>query len=132
MLDARYTNVVPDAIRAKRKGLPDQENPKPATGSLDSQPNPILLVVHASGPPVHRLQCGGFEESRADHRLRAAPGELSWVRYRGFVGAGFMPAFKHHQKSFVEVLERGHKARAYKATLINTRIQVFFRAFCRT
>ena len=26
ILDARYTNVVPDAIRTKRKGLSDQEN----------------------------------------------------------------------------------------------------------
>ena len=31
---------------------------------------------------------------------------------RGFVGAGFMPAFKIKQKILSE-LERGHKARAY-------------------
>ena len=37
---------------------------------------------------------------------------------RRFVGAGFMPAVKHHQRIFSAVLERGHKARAYKATLI--------------
>ena len=33
---------------------------------------------------------------------------------RGFVGAGFMPAFKFNKKLFV--FERGHKVRAYKAT----------------
>ena len=32
----------------------------------------------------------------------------------GFVGAGFMPAFKYHQRFVLAVLERGHKARAYK------------------
>ena len=29
-----------------------------------------------------------------------------------------MPAFKHNKRLFSEVLERGHKARAYKATRI--------------
>ena len=38
---------------------------------------------------------------------------VAWQR--GFVGAGFMPAFKIKQKILSE-LERGHKAHAYKAT----------------
>jgi hypothetical protein len=37
------------------------------------------------------------------------------ANYRSWVGAGFMPAFKFKQKIVFE-FERGHKARAYKAT----------------
>ena len=29
------------------------------------------------------------------------------------VAAGFMPAFKYHQRILLAVLERGHKARGY-------------------
>jgi hypothetical protein len=30
------------------------------------------------------------------------------------VAAGFTPAFKHHQRILLAVLERGHKARGYE------------------
>jgi hypothetical protein len=38
-----------------------------------------------------------------------------WGIGNRLVGAGFMPAFKYHQKNSLIVIERGHKARAYES-----------------
>jgi hypothetical protein len=44
----------------------------------------------------------------------------------GFVGAGFMPAFKFQNKNSLFDPKRGHKARAYKATPVVVLLENIF------
>jgi hypothetical protein len=46
------------------------------------------------------------------HHWRAAGWSFSSF-LSGHVAVGFMPAFKHNQKTLMAVLERGHKAHGY-------------------
>ena len=112
-MDARYTNVTPDPIRAKQEGLPNQENPEPGNRlpgwSAESYPAGTRVK---SEFPRHSAVIGIKSFSSGSGGLKVLAGQVvgyvgkmqtvsqSMLHFEFYTGLGKGPLTDRTQKPF--------------------------------